>query len=823
MHCSVRMCFCLPAIIAAQAQDAPPIQVVLPVPLTLDLREVDGTRLLPGEDRNPARLAAARSAWEPLLARVDSASSVRLVLPDSPERIPLLLAASQALKARDSKLRVYVAFQPELPPVMDELAWGAVEGGALLPSDLGPDPERWRGILAQAQGQFLGRSWFLWMPADPGALGAQLLGDGARLVLPDGGPGARLARGIPSGYTDVEGGLGDLTLRKPTTGEALRWSFQGGAWVPARLPSGRHEVLVLDQDRYDVGALLARVRATQLRDRIAVRNVRATLDMNLHIQAEGGGGDLGFRFLYFEKTGEPEELLRQEIRFNGVRANLSGNSQLPLIESRTSVAAPAVLTLTERYRYSDGGPAGKGLRRLLFEPVDADPTLFDGELVVEEASGRVLAERSHRSNLPGMVRSERREITYGEALPGVWRVRRIHTSERWIGAGGTTQVLRDLDYRDFRINGDDFDNARSEARASESSILQNTPEGYRYFVKQSDGSRKLETRVRSGGCAAGGVVLMEPGMESPVTPMAGLLLYDFNALDKGIQYSLLTAGVFNMGSATVPRAFLGTDLSGSSLLSLLGGTERPVEDGKLQDKDGVKRRSQALEVALGRDLGAGFRFELKGQFNHDAFSDPEDKYKTPGFKNPPSGWTRMGIGELSWQHEGFQFRGTYGKGLRPDGEWGAPGAVRKVPDQGRLERWDGALLFDRKLTGNLWLSASAGYAGGRGFDRFMPLSFDGRVSGIRPYALLADRMTYGGLSIAFPTGPNLRLTLGLDHGRAHDLTDQKTYRFTGMKVSGDLPGFWWFTTIRVDLGAGIQSDIKGVRTVNGMVSFLHLF
>ncbi|NTV75248.1 MAG: hypothetical protein HGA66_13720, partial [Holophaga sp.] len=83
--------------------------------------------------------------------------------------------------------------------------------------------------------------------------------------------------------------------------------------------------------------------------------------------------------------------------------------------------------------------------------------------------------------------------------------------------------------------------------------------------------------------------------------------------------------------------------------------------------------------------------------------------------------------------------------------------------------------------------------------------------------------TYGGFNVAFSTGPNLRLTLGLNHGRAHSLTERKSAGFTGLKVTGDFPGFWWFTTVRVDLGAGLHSDVQGVKTVNGMITFLHLF
>jgi len=46
---------------------------------------------------------------------------------------------------------------------------------------------------------------------------------------------------------------------------------------------------------------------------------------------------------------------------------------------------------------------------------------------------------------------------------------------------------------------------------------------------------------------------------------------------------------------------------------------------------------------------------------------------------------------------------------------------------------------------------------------------------------------------------------------------------SGLGLTGDLPGFWWFTSVRVDLGAGLQSDIAGVKTVNGYVALLRVF
>ena len=492
------------------AQEIPPvIQSNILQPQTLDLRHVDASALLVSDSRDAAWNVAARQNWEPIVTPMLAAGSVRVVLPDGASRVPLLLAASQALKARNSTVSVFIAFQPDSAPLLDEAAWGAVDGGVLLPGDLGEDPERWSDVLAAAQRQFPGRTWTLWLGRDPMEKAAQLLGDGGRLVVPDAGPTGLLVKSLPKEAVDVEGGLGNLTLRLRSGGQALRWVFKNGQWLSISLPrESRNEVAVQDHEAYDVGALLARMRATRLRDEMAVKNLRAQADVALHFQGEGESSDLAFRFESFERAGEPDEMVRKEIRFNGVRANLAGSAQLPIVEARSSMAAPAALTLTERYRYWDGGPAGAGRRRIHFAPVDSDPTLCEGELTVDEGTGRILEERSRRSGLPGVVRSEQRVISYGELLPGFWRVTRIHTAERWLGAEGVDQVMRDITYDRAIINDPGFDAAREAAMRGDESILRNTGEGYRYLVKQGDGTRKVETRMTSGGRAVGGMVLI---------------------------------------------------------------------------------------------------------------------------------------------------------------------------------------------------------------------------------------------------------------------------------------------------------------------------
>jgi hypothetical protein len=809
--------------LAAQA----PIQVAQSLPPQLDLRQGDAAILVPKDARDPAQVEAARRAWLPLIAGVKNEPSLRLLLPANASRLPMLLAASQALKAQSPAQRLYLAFDPQAPALWDESAWGAVDGGIVAPEDLGNDPATWRDLLVKAQEQLPGRPWFLWVPMDPGARASLLLGDGGNLAVPADGPAAKLTASVPAGFTDVEGGLGDLTLRNPVTGEARRWLFQNGAWIAAELPKNRHEVSVVATALYDVHGLLAKMRATQLRDRAAIQSESAQFDVELHLQSERGTGtDIGATFRSFEKAGEPQEMLQKEIRFNRVKANLKGEVPLPVIEPRAALAPPVALELTERYHYSDGGPAGKGQRLIRFEPVDQDPLLFSGELLVDEATGRILEERGSRSNLPGVVKSEQRTLSYGELAPGLWGLLRVSAYERWVTPGGVAQVQRRLTYSDIQINAPDFDAARQQARDSDATMLKQTVDGVRNYLHQADGTRQVETQPRASGKGFGGVLVVDSRMAAslPVLPAAGFAYFNFNALNRGIQVNLLTAVVYNNLSVMVPNLPGRFDLSMNASAMLWPIPERPVVNGVLSDYDAVDRSFLSTNLTLGRDLGAGFRLEGSGLFTYNRFQQTKDtEHETPYFTPPPSGWQQGWQGTLRWQFRGLQVKGLYGGGHRPEGVYGAFWNPQVIPDEGQFRYWGGSLGFDHQIPGGWILHGEAGRIAGRGFDRFLQVGGDAHVEGVNTAALPSDRTDYEKVAIGLPANPIVRLTFALDHGSLRAIDNHRTYQFTGMGVSGDFPGFYKFTTVRVNLGVGLQSDIAGLKGVQGYIALLRVF
>ena len=84
----------LTLVLAAQVLPAP-LRVGEALPVVLDLTHAHPTELIPRDNRDATQVEAARQQWEPLVALVRDAPSVRICLPLGEARIPLLLPASQ--------------------------------------------------------------------------------------------------------------------------------------------------------------------------------------------------------------------------------------------------------------------------------------------------------------------------------------------------------------------------------------------------------------------------------------------------------------------------------------------------------------------------------------------------------------------------------------------------------------------------------------------------------------------------------------------------------------------------------------------------------
>ena len=107
-------CAALAALGASPAVQAP-LRAWTEQPATLDLRGDAPADWIPLDTRNPALVQEKNEAWSRRVATLQNPASVRILLPRGPGRIPLLLAASQALRAHNPAVTLYLAFDVDDP------------------------------------------------------------------------------------------------------------------------------------------------------------------------------------------------------------------------------------------------------------------------------------------------------------------------------------------------------------------------------------------------------------------------------------------------------------------------------------------------------------------------------------------------------------------------------------------------------------------------------------------------------------------------------------------------------------------------------------
>lgn len=94
-------------------------------------------------------------------------------------------------------------------------------------------------------------------------------------------------------------------------------------------------------------------------------------------------------------------------------------------------------------RYRDGGPGPVPDQRWIrFESSGSLDENHSGALLIEISTGRIVMERSQRTNPASMIRSESRITQFGEIAPGHWQEVEIRSLERWVTAHGETIVQR---------------------------------------------------------------------------------------------------------------------------------------------------------------------------------------------------------------------------------------------------------------------------------------------------------------------------------------------------------------------------------------------
>ncbi|HXG57327.1 MAG TPA: hypothetical protein VNJ03_18245, partial [Vicinamibacterales bacterium] len=252
------------------------------------------------------------------------------------------------------------------------------------------------------------------------------------------------------------------------------------------------------------------------------------------------------------------ELEQRSIRVNGIEFRGGGVPRLPILEPERVASPPLAIALTDLYRYSlAGDETVNGVRCYVvaFAPSDTRQTLFRGRAWIAMDGFAMVKVAAVQTGLRGAIVSSEQVDEFRAVRDGVWMLSRSDVRQIYEGAAHRTPIHRRLSIATQELDPSDFSARRSAAYASQSVMLRDTAEGYRYLTRERRPARpgiegaapvppvpevaERADRVRT--LAAG--VIIDPNISRPL-PFAGLSYVDFNLFGTGSQLNAFFGGAY---------------------------------------------------------------------------------------------------------------------------------------------------------------------------------------------------------------------------------------------------------------------------------------
>jgi hypothetical protein len=320
------------------------------------------------------------------------------------------------------------------------------------------------------------------------------------------------------------------------------------------------------------------------------------------------------------------EMEQRDIRVNG--AAIAGGSassppQLPLIEPERVATPPLVITLDQTYRYSLAGR----------ERIENAAT-YVVEFTGPEARGRAWIDATTfalrrletiQAHLQGaIVSSEQHEEFAALDVAGqvVFLPIRVNVFQMYEGAGHRTAIHRVIETPEYEINPADFDAQLQAAHASPHLMLRETPQGFRYLLRERsaiEGARVVAPRAGERIRTAVVGVLVDPNITVPL-PFAGFSYVDLNLFDTGAQLNAFFGGTFGQLSWSVPSV-RGTRWQAHGRVFAIAArfNDRSVRGGLERYDENVTQRPAHLSAGGLRPLTARLRMRLAYEVDYTAF------------------------------------------------------------------------------------------------------------------------------------------------------------------------------------------------------------
>jgi len=582
------------------------------------------------------------------------------------------------------------------------------------------------------------------------------------------------------------------------------------------------DVQVTGSHRLSVEEIVARHQAAARRQAARVPRSISTGVLTLTFEAPGFPAPVTITsdtVIYADR--ERTELEQRRIRINGMEFRGGQVPRLPILEPERAAAPPLAITLSDLYRYSLGGEENVGGTRchvVLFEPAHGRESLFRGRAWIAMDSFAMVKVAAIQTGLRGAIVSSEQVDEFRPMGDGIWLLESSDVRQIYEGAAYRTPIHRRLTIAHHEVDPGDYSTRRAAAYASDSVMLRDTAQGYRYLVRERTASREntappvvpsiagRSDRVRT--LAAG--LIIDPNISRPL-PFAGISYVDFNLFGTGSQLNLFFGGVYGQLAFSVP-SLKGTrwQLAGRAFGIATAYNDRSFNEGRELYEEAIQQRPAFASAWLLRPLTPRITFRAGYELDYTRLRRAPET--APAFVVPADQVSHGARLAVEGQRGGWAASVWWNPARRSG--WRAWGHGEEARDEGRDEYSDAHRDFQRygvtvarstAITSRIVTRIEGQVMSGRDLDRFSRYSFGSFDNRLRGYPSALIRYDRGGVvraSVAWSASKLVRIDGFFDTAAVHDPGFGKGLRnYTGLGLAAEAPApFGLLTSIEWGYG-----------------------
>ncbi|OYV97562.1 MAG: hypothetical protein B7X11_06355, partial [Acidobacteria bacterium 37-65-4] len=299
-----------------------------------------------------------------------------------------------------------------------------------------------------------------------------------------------------------------------------------------------------------------------------------------------------------------------------------------------------------------------------------------------------------------------------------WLLSRVRGQQLFSVGGRNIMAEREIHFSQVAINVPDFKEELAKAEASDKPMLQETAKGLRYFVKEKNGTRRVQVQQETSRWFAVGGAYYDKSLKYPI-PLIGVNYFNYDWKKTKTQINLFAAGAVNTLTVSKVNLFPKVDGGFNAALFLI-----PFEDRYYPA--GVDERVKVLREYASGNLGWRLNDYSKLSLDVDARYYRYSKVSQTAwnFRLPKDhGDLGLGLGySLAWN--GWSAEAQAMAHHRTSWEpWGFPGGHEDASNHKDYSLWSLALSKHFYLPYFQQISAGLNWMDGSSLDRFSSYQF----------------------------------------------------------------------------------------------------